>query len=272
MASFTKPNSDEMLSNVVPAEPIIGSGDSLHPRPCRQRIVIARVGMNVEQVTAVLKRSELFAGLGEPMLRDLAERLPVRSYVRGQTVFTQEELGDRMFMVAEGAVRLVVRSRHGEEVEVVRRVPPAIFGELAVLDGGPRSASAEAVERAALIVLTRDELIRLLHSDAQVVDGLLSWLGALVRRSTRHWTDQVFLSLEERVAGKLLELADAGAGHGERLRASGVTQAQLATMVGGARQSVNGALQRLERRGFIRVGSGSIEILRPDELRRRAGW
>ncbi|HKF00233.1 MAG TPA: Crp/Fnr family transcriptional regulator [Actinomycetes bacterium] len=227
--------------------------------------------MSIEQVVEVLRQTELFAELGEPVLLDLAGRLPVRGYARGQTVFAQEELGDRLFVVAAGAVRLVVRSRHGEELEVIRRVPPAIFGELAVLDGGPRSTSAEAVEPTTLIVVARVELIRLLHADARVSDGLLRWLGGLVRRSTEHLTDQVFLSLEERVAGKLLELAGGPAGRSRRLRASGVTQTQLATMVGGARQSVNVALQRLERRGFIRLGGRTIEILQPDELRRRAG-
>src|SRR4029453_16575020 len=215
-----------------------------------------RFGMSVEQVLAVLRRSELFAGLDEPVLRELADRLPWRTYTRGQTIFPQEELGDRMFLVAEGAVRLVVRSRHGDELEVIRRVPPALFGELAVLDGGPRSTSAGRVARATRIVPPRQELIRLLHSDARVSDGLLRWLGALVRRSTQHLTDQVFLSLEERVASKLLEVSEAvhtvPSG-----RLSGVTQTQLASMVGGARQSVNAALQRLERRGVIRVRGGA---------------
>jgi CRP-like cAMP-binding protein len=163
-------------------------------------------------------------------------------------------------------VKLFVASRNGGIVELVRHCPPASFGEVALLDGGPRSASAEAVERSTLLVVTRSELLRLLRSDEQVAEALLSTLGAMVRRTTRQISDLAFLSLQGRVAAKLLDLTEPG---GARTRR--VTQVELATMVGGARQTVNQALRSLESRGYIRSSGRMFEILDRDQLRRLAG-
>jgi CRP/FNR family transcriptional regulator, cyclic AMP receptor protein len=122
------------------------------------------------------------------------------------------------------------------------------------------------VERSALLVVTRAELLRLLHSEEQVAEALLRSLGGIVRRTTHQVTDLAFLSLQERVAAKLLELAGPGGARTRRL-----TQVELATMVGGARQSVNQALKALEGRGYIRVAGRAVEILDPQQLHRLAG-
>jgi CRP/FNR family transcriptional regulator, cyclic AMP receptor protein len=227
--------------------------------------------MDIDRVTELLGKTELFHTLDEPARREVAGAATQVTFVKGQTIFVQDEPGDRMFVVAEGAIKLVVRSRHGEVVELARHWPPAVFGEVALLDGGPRSATAEAVERSLLLGITRDKLIGLLRSDAGVVDALLRSLGELVRRANRQTTDLVFLDLQGRVARKLLELAAAPATPGvAALDRPGFTQTELAHMVGGVRQTVNLALRSLEARGLIRVSGGRIEILELEALRRRA--
>jgi CRP/FNR family transcriptional regulator, cyclic AMP receptor protein len=227
--------------------------------------------MDTDQVTELLGRTELFHSLDERARLQVAGAATQTAYGKGQTIFVQDEPGDRMFVLAEGAIKLVVRSRHGEVVELARHRPPAIFGEVALLDGGPRSATAEAIEPSLLIGITRDQLIRLLRSDAGVVDALLRSLGELVRRANRQTTDLVFLDLQGRVARKLLELATAQGSLGTAvLDQHAFTQTELAHMVGGVRQTVNLALRSLERRGLIRVSEGKIEILEMGGLQRRA--
>ena len=227
--------------------------------------------MDTDQVTELLGRTELFRSLDERSRRELAAMATQTAFAKGQTIFVQDEPGDRMFVLAEGAVKLVVRSRHGEVVELARHRPPAVFGEVALLDGGPRSASAEAIEPSLLLGIARAKVIELLRSDSGVVDALLRSLGELVRRANRQTTDLVFLDLQGRVARKLLELAEApGTSGGTVLDQRAFTQTELAHMVGGVRQTVNLALRSLERRGLIRVSEGKIEILELDRLRRRA--
>ena len=222
--------------------------------------------MNLEQRAAVLARTELFSGIDLATQRRIAEHVTERIVERGQCVFSQGEPGDRMYVLAEGSVKLFVSSRDGGIVELVRHRPPATFGEVALLDGGLRSASAEATERSTLLVVTRPELLRLLRSDEQVAEALLRTLGAMVRRTTRQISDLAFLSLQGRVAAKLLDLAEPG---GARTRK--ITQVELATMVGGARQTVNQALRSLESRGYIRSSGRTFEILDREQLRRLAG-
>jgi CRP/FNR family cyclic AMP-dependent transcriptional regulator len=224
------------------------------------------------QIATLLAKTDLFGVLDEATIDQVAGRTRVRAVDKGQTIFVQDEPGDRMFVLAEGAVKLVVRSAQGEVVELARHAPPAAFGEVALLDGGPRSATAEAVERSTLLVITRDDLIGLLRSDIHVVDAVLKSLGGMVRHADRLASDLVFLDLQGRVARRLLELAGSGKGQGESLRTGRLTQTELANMVGGSRQSVNLALRTLEERRCIRMVGLTIELLDPDELRRRAGW
>jgi CRP/FNR family transcriptional regulator, cyclic AMP receptor protein len=227
------------------------------------------VGVDPRKIASLLAEVELFGELDDSTRLAIAAEARRRVVERGQVLFWQDEPGESMFVLLEGAVKLVVSSRDGGVVELARLVAPASFGELAVLDGGPRSATAEAVERSVLLVVARAELLRLLHSEEQVAEALLRLLGTMVRRTTRQVTDLALLSLPGRVAAKLLELADpVGEGPSRTRR---LTQVELATMVGAARQSVNQALKMLEARGYIRPAGHAVEILDPESLRRLAG-
>jgi CRP/FNR family transcriptional regulator, cyclic AMP receptor protein len=224
------------------------------------------VAVEPRTIASLLAEVEPFGELDEATRLDVAGRAGRRLVEKGQVVCWQGEPGESMFVLLKGAVKVVVRSKDGELVELVRHHPPASFGELAVLDGGPRSATVEAVERSTLLVVTRAELLRLLRAEEQVAEALLRSLGRIVRRTTHQVTDLAFLSLQGRVAAKLLELAGPGAA-----RTRPVTQVELATMVGGARQSVNQALKSLEARGYIQTAGRAVEILAPEQLHRLAG-
>ena len=209
----------------------------------------------------LLGRVEPFRGLDERARLTVVEHASRRVVDKGQMVFWQDDPGEAMFVLLEGSVKLVVCSRDGELIELHRHDAPATFGELAILDGGPRSASAEATERSTLLMVTRPELLRLLRTDDQVAEALLSTLGAMVRRTTRQISDLAFLSLQGRVAAKLLDLTRAGQTTTRR-----ITQVELATMVGGARQTVNQALRSLESRGYIRADGRGFEIVDRERL------
>jgi CRP-like cAMP-binding protein len=230
-----------------------------------RHVVRSPADVNLQDRAAVLARTELFGGIDEVTQRRIAGHVAERVVDRGQCVFVQDEPGDRMYVLAEGVVKLFVSSRNGGIVELVRHRPPATFGEVALLDGGPRSASAEAVERSTLLVVTRAELVALLRATDQVAEALLRTLGTIVRRTTRQVSDLAFLDLQGRVARQLLVLAGDGTG-----RARQVTQAELASMVNGARQTVNQALRSLESHGYIRADGRRIEILDRRRLERLA--
>jgi CRP/FNR family transcriptional regulator, cyclic AMP receptor protein len=229
--------------------------------------------MRTEAAVALLRRTRLFAELREDTLRALADRSVERSYPRHGRLFYQGDPGSGLYVLASGLVKVVVTSEDGEEMVLVTLGPGDAFGELSIVDGGPRSASAEALEPTVALVITREVLLDLATRDSGLTEALLRTLGALLRRLTEQASDLVFLDLAGRMA-KLLAVLAAERGsetpEGIELDAN-LTQTDLAGMVGASRQSVNQILQGFARRGYLQVRGRRIVIHRLDLLRRRAG-
>lgn len=222
---------------------------------------------------ALLAATRVFGGLDRTELGVLAERAVERRYRRHQFVFRQGDPGDWLFVVATGLVKLELDSRSGDELVLATLAPPQTFGELAVLDGGPRSASAEAVEDTWLLGIARPVLLGMITSRPKIADALLRSIGADLRRLTERTADTAFLDLPGRVAKLLLTLASTrGARNapGEIVVDLQLNQTDLAHMVGGSRQSVNRILAGFQERGLLENRGRTIVVKRPDLLQKRA--
>jgi CRP-like cAMP-binding protein len=214
--------------------------------------------MDGRTVESLLSRVELFKQLDADSRAMLAKQARQLTVPKGSTIFVQDQPGESMFVLAEGMVKLFVRFPDDEIIELVRKRPPGAFGEVALLDGGNRTATAEAVESSVLLEIARDDLMWLLRTRPGTTDALLRSLGAIIRRTTDQVTELASLSLQGRVAKRLLLLVEAFAG--DELQE--VTQADLANMVGGSRQSVNTVLKRFEKRGFIAMTRGRVTAIK----------
>ncbi len=211
---------------------------------------------------------EMFESLApEERKRVLAAAVP-RSYRKGQILFRENDPGDSLIVLLRGAVAVYRTSPAGERavLSVVR--PPDVFGEVSLLDGSPRSASAEAIEDCATLALSRAAFLELVHTHPSILDAVLRSLGALVRRLTEQNADHVFLDLPGRVAKTLVRLA--GGGQAPMVTIE-LNQSQLAEMAGGSRQSVNQAIGSFAARGWLRTEGRRIVITNLAALRRRAG-
>ena len=229
--------------------------------------------MRTEAAVELLRRTRLFAGLDETTLRALAERSVERSFPRHGRLFFQGDPGNGLFVVASGLVKVVVTSEDGEEMVLVTLGPGEALGELAVVDGGPRSAAAEALEPTSVLLITRPVVLELAARDPALTEALLQALGGLLRRLTEQASDLVFLDLPGRMAKLLAVLAaERGTATAEGIELDAhLTQTDLAGMVGASRQSVNQILQGFARRGYLQVRGRRIVIHRLDLVRRRAG-
>jgi CRP/FNR family transcriptional regulator, cyclic AMP receptor protein len=226
-----------------------------------------------EQAAELLSRTRLFAGLDADALVRIARQTHERSYRKGSIIFHEGDRGDAFYVVARGTVKIFVSSPRGEEMVLATLQPPDGLGEIALLDDGPRTASAEAIDTVSLLAFTRETFQELLHQDRTIADSMLRSAGRLFRRITSQAADLVFLDLEGRVAKLLVAMAEE---RGQQ-RDDGIvldlvlTQGELASMVGGSRQSVNQILHALASRGFLDVGGRTVVVRQPDALRRRAG-
>jgi CRP-like cAMP-binding protein len=219
-----------------------------------------------------LARCPLFARADARILQSLANGLRRRRFRRNEVIFHQGDQGDALYVVTIGSVKILLPSAEGEEAIIATLRPGDFFGELALVDREPRSATAKALEPTETWQLPRDAFRSLLDADVGLRDALLTALSAELRRLTGHVEELHFLDLAGRLALRLVRLAE------ETKPAGGspitldwpYTQSDLAGMIGGTRQSVNKLLGALEADGLVRIERDMLVITDLDRLAARA--
>jgi CRP/FNR family cyclic AMP-dependent transcriptional regulator len=216
-----------------------------------------------------LAKVRLFADLDDETLGNVAERAMERNYPRGQIIFSQGDEGGSLYVLLAGLVKVVITAASGDEMLLTTLRAPATFGELALVDGRPRSASVEVGEPARVLIVSRDAWRELVAAHPQLSDALMRTLASILRRLTDQASDLALLDLPGRVAKMLMRSYEVlGRPSALDMR---LTQTDIANMVGGSRQSVNQILGHLASRGYIEARGRIIVIKDPDALRRRAG-
>jgi CRP-like cAMP-binding protein len=214
-------------------------------------------------LVASLARIPFFAGLDPAALERLADGTRTRRFRRGDIIFHAGDPGDALFIIISGEVKIAVPSEGGEEAILVTLGAGDVFGELALLDGAPRSATAAALALTETVMLPRDRFRDLIANEPAVRDALLASLASELRRLTMHVEELHFLDITGRLAAMLVRLSsEAGPpdnGGAIRLRAT-LTQAELASMVGCTRQSVNKLLGQFSDDGLIRLDRDGIWV------------
>jgi CRP-like cAMP-binding protein len=224
--------------------------------------------LQIDFAAAALGRCRLFSGMDVLSLQVIARTLRARRFRRGEVLFHEGDPGDALFVVASGAVKVVVPSEDGEEAILATLRRGDFLGELALLDGAPRSASAIALEATEVLALPRDQFRSLVAAEPAIRDALLTALAGELRRLTTHVAELHFLDLTGRLAARLARLAEE---HGEKQPNGEIkldaplTQSDLAAMIGATRQSVNKLLGEFEADGLLRMERDSIVV--PDLTR-----
>jgi len=130
---------------------------------------VIEVAPSEQSHAALLGQTRLFAGLDAGAIEHLERRSRVRNYRRGETVFITDEPGDCLYVVVSGLVKVFVSSPRGDDLVLATVGPGDAFGELSILDGGGRSASAEAVDAATLLILDRSSFTELIRERPELV-------------------------------------------------------------------------------------------------------
>jgi CRP-like cAMP-binding protein len=192
-----------------------------------------------------------------------------RAYRKGSMIFAQGDVGDALFGVASGRVRISASGAGGQEVFLNIMEPGDTFGEIAVMDGLPRTAGARALDATTLIVIRRSDFLELLEREPELAIHLLKLLCERLRWTSELVEESAFLAGPARLAKRLLILASL---HG---RAAGIgrlelriSQAELARFLGSSRQIVNQHLSEWRRHGWVDIGRSQIVIRNSEALRR----
>lgn len=214
-----------------------------------------------------LAQCMVFAALSAEDRRALAGRARHQRFASGETIFIIGDPGLSMMAIIDGTVRVSFPAADGREIVLADLAPGEVLGEVALLDGRPRSASAVAYSDCTVLVLDRRDVLGLLEQRPAACLRLLSLLCERLRRSDERMADIAFRDLPARLAKTLLAVTS-GAGAPARTRLS---QGELARMVGSARENVNRHLRDWQRRGIVDISPNGIAIQRREALSRLAG-
>jgi CRP-like cAMP-binding protein len=223
---------------------------------------IAMTSPTYEEKKQLFKSHFLLEKLSDREVDTLLAFSRVERHPAGHEIYAKGSLGDSMMMVVKGRAKMSSVSEDGKEIVLNTMTAGEIFGEIALLDGGERSADAVAMTDCELVVLHRRDFMPILEKHADICLILLKILCQRLRQTSEQVEDVLFRHLESRIAKALLHLVERADMPGVNASSTDLhlSQRELGTLVGGSRESVNKHLQTLHRAGLIRLGKGSIVI------------
>lgn len=209
---------------------------------------------------AILAGTNLFQGLQEAVRNRVASYSVIKAFPRGKAIFSKGDDGSALFVVSDGVVQMSVPSLEGKSAVYSHIGAGEVFGEIALLDGSPRTTDAVAFTACTLIVIERRDFLQALHDHPEIAMRIIELLCSRIRRTTTQVEDLMFLDLKRRVAKTLLIMSSGS------MQELAITQSDLSQIVGMSREMVNRQLQVWDRDGWISLGRRRIGVLKPDCL------
>ena len=195
-----------------------------------------------------------------------------RTFQKNQVIFHQDDPGDRLHFVAEGLVKISIVSVDGRENVIALLTAGDCVGEMSVMDGGLRSATAVAMDRTETMTLSREDFLAFLNEQTQVAVQIITLLVRRLRAMDELVGDMVFLDVPTRVAKKLIELSST---YGDTRDTSDhlvvpLGQEELSRLVGSSRETVSRALTAYRKMGLVTTSHRKISITDLKGLERMA--
>jgi CRP/FNR family transcriptional regulator/CRP/FNR family cyclic AMP-dependent transcriptional regulator len=213
--------------------------------------------------TDLFQRVPLFEGLSAAERATLQRAAPLRAYRRGEEIVRQGQPGESFFVIVRGRVAVTILSPEGREVVVGSLGEGDHFGEMALVDDEPRSATVVAQERSDLAVLSRDVFFELLRSNFTLTRALLRSFSRRLRRANSTIEGLASLDVKSRLARYFRELAaargrKAGGGWAVVVRPA---QREIADTIGSSRETVSRTMSQMAKEQLI-VPKGRVVYVR----------
>lgn len=226
-----------------------------------------------DTVVEMLGKTALFSTLTEEDRKAVATELRETSWDQGQVVFSRGDAGRDIYLVTAGRVKLSILTAEGRELSFAHAEAGQAFGEIAVLDGGARTADATTVTKVQALTLSKAAMMKLIETRPVIRDAVIRFLCRRVREADQQLEGIALYPIEARLARFFLAAARQKAGADAEGTVSidlPISQSELALLIGASRPKVNAALALLEDQGAIarKEGRFSCEL---DELESIAG-
>jgi CRP/FNR family transcriptional regulator, cyclic AMP receptor protein len=214
---------------------------------------------------AILRDHCLIGKLAPQHIDRLTTCVVTKSVKRGTNIFAKGDPGTSLFAIGAGTVRISVPSVEGKDAVFNVLGKGCIFGEIALLDGHPRTADATAVTDCALYVIERRDFLPVMREEPEIALRLIEILCSRLRRTTEQAEEVMFLDLQSRLAKALMRLVDSDTA-GIRERKISITQKDLGYIIGMSRESTNKQLRLWEDKKWVRLERNAVVILAIDPL------
>lgn len=208
----------------------------------------------------VLRQNYLFRGLTDASVGRIAKLSIKHSFKKNEVIFMQGDQDGGLYSVTSGQIRISTSGPDGKEVFLNILEPGDTFGEIALIDGKPRTATATAMTDVDLIVLERHRFLELMEREPKIAIHLLQVFCDRVRWTSGLIEDTALLTVPARVAKRLLVLSDMHGVDSENGRTLAISQGELAQFLNISRQIVNQYLQVWRERGWIALSRGKITV------------
>lgn len=226
----------------------------------------------MDDVIAHLRQFDLFGGLDDESLRAIAVSCRRRKFPPRTTLFLQDDPGQTMYIILSGSVTIQLVTQAGETVPIVERIAGEVIGEMAILDGKPRSADAiTGAHPSEMLMIDREPFKRVMREHPVIALNII----AILLDRFRHFTADIPMITKQDVMGRLaffiLQTANAigqpGA-DGVTIVKMGLTQHEIAQRINSSRETVTRRLGELEKMGIIERRRGQLIIRDADRLKR----
>ena len=217
---------------------------------------------SIERAATHFKNVPFFSQLSDKELEHVKSVAMEKNYPKNAVVLTEGEMGDSLYIIESGRVKVFIGDEDGREIILKILGPGDFFGEMSLVDKQPRSASVTSLDASTFHILSHNAFEKCVEQSPRIATMVMNVLAQRVREADKKIGTLALMDVYGRVASTLLELAVFTNGKlmvGERL-----SQQDLANMVGASREMVNRILKDLADRGFIAVESKSITIINRD--------
>lgn len=218
--------------------------------------------MNVEKLKNFFKEGSLFSNLSDEELNQLAQIARERKFDRNQVIFYEGDLGGSLYIIVSGTVKIVMMSDDGREHILGLLHEGDFFGEISLIDGEPRSATAIALEKSNVVMISRDDFVRLLRENPEMSLKIMIILCERLRKTDKHVESLAFLSAPGRVAKTLLNWADKYAPDAsEDIEIPHkMTRQEFASIAGTSRETLTRVLMDFQDDGLIQLEKNKIML------------
>ena len=216
---------------------------------------------------------DIFRDLSAAEMDAMAAAAPMKIYTAGELLYSPHIPTETLFILKRGRVRIFRVSPDGRALTTAIITPGTIFGEMVLLGQHMHDSYAEALEESTVCVMSRADVHRFLLTDPRIATRITEILGQRLLDMERRFSDSVFKSVPQRIAGTLTMLAADQPRHGllTRGRQITLTHEQIAALAGTSRETATKVLGEFADRGLLRLGRGRITLLRPDAIAAETG-